>query len=88
MGTDPLIFFMNPACPYCRAVRAFLKTTEIPLVERDVTASPDAVEALVWASGSAIVPAVIAGGDVIVGCDFDRLSAAVQSWREAASSGL
>ncbi len=60
-------------CPYCRLAKAFLDRNNIPYRSVDVGIDRKAAKEMVEISGQYGVPVIVAGDEVIVGFDTDRL---------------
>jgi glutaredoxin len=72
-GAARIELYLSPACPHCCAARTFLRDRQVTFDEYDVTADRDALARLIWLTGRALVPAIVAGHDVLVGFDATRL---------------
>jgi glutaredoxin len=76
-----LSVYVTPACPHCRATRDLLESLGAPFDVCDVTVDRDALVRLVWLTGSATVPAIVSGSDVLIGFDATRLREMVEALR-------
>jgi len=75
--------YVTPACPHCRATREFLSSLGAPFDVYDVTVDRVALQRLVWLTGSATVPATVAGSEVLLGFDPTRLREMVEALRHS-----
>jgi glutaredoxin-like YruB-family protein len=66
--------YTTPTCPYCRQVKDFLKSRNVPYVERNVATDPQAAREMVGLTGSEAVPVTVVDGNVVVGFDQARLN--------------
>ena len=60
-------------CPYCRLVKAFLDRNNVPYRSIDVGIDRKAAKEMVEISGQYGVPVIVAGDEIIVGFDTDKL---------------
>ncbi|MDD1724591.1 MAG: FAD-dependent oxidoreductase [Methanospirillum sp.] len=60
-------------CPYCRLAKAFLDRNNVPYRSIDVGVDRKAAQEMVELSGQYGVPVIVAGDEVIVGFDSERL---------------
>jgi len=60
-------------CPYCRLAKAFLDRNNVPYRSIDVGVDREAAKKMVEISGQYGVPVIVAGDEVIVGFDTERL---------------
>ncbi len=74
-----LTVYVSPSCPHCRATLAYLDARGASFEVRDVTADREALTHLVWITGRATVPAIVAGGDVLIGFDTTRLDEMIEA---------
>lgn len=70
---EKVIVYSSSTCPYCDAVKKFLKEKNVEFEERNVTTSSEARNELI-AKGYRGVPVIIAGGEEIIGFDQARIS--------------
>jgi glutaredoxin len=77
--------YVTPACPHCRATRELLSDLGTPFDVYDVTVDRDALVRLIWLTGSATVPAIVSGSDVLIGFDATRLREMAEALRNPAS---
>ncbi|MEM3553042.1 MAG: glutaredoxin domain-containing protein [Candidatus Bathyarchaeia archaeon] len=65
--------YTAPNCPYCKALKKFLKDNRIPFEELDVSKDSKAVTELILKSNQAGVPVIEVNGRIIVGFNPDAL---------------
>ncbi|MBS7658397.1 MAG: glutaredoxin family protein [Candidatus Bathyarchaeia archaeon] len=65
--------YTAPNCPYCKALKKFLKENNVPFEERDVSKDPKAVTELILKSNQAGVPVIEVNGRIIVGFNRDAI---------------
>jgi len=61
--------YSTPTCPYCNALKDFLKENKIKFENIDVSKNQKAAREIVKKSGQTGVPVTIIDGKVIVGFD-------------------
>lgn len=66
--------YSSPACPYCVALKEFLKEHKIEFEEVDVTQSQEAVKVLVERTGQMGVPVAEIDGEIVIGFDREKIS--------------
>lgn len=66
--------FSTEFCPYCIALKEFLKEKNIKFEAVDVTEDLKAQDEMIEKSGQMGVPVVEIGGQIIVGFDRERIS--------------
>ena len=64
-----VIVYSTPTCPYCNALKDFLKENKIKFENIDVSKNQKAAREIVKKSGQTGVPVTIINGKVIVGFD-------------------
>ena len=69
--------YTTETCPWCKKVKEFLKANKVAFKEKDASDEKVAKE-LVEKSGQMGVPVTLAGGEVIVGFDEDKLKKALK----------
>ena len=69
--------YSTPICPYCNALKDFLKENKIKFEDIDVSKDEKAVREIVKKSGQIGVPVTIIDGKVIVGFDKSALEKAI-----------
>ncbi len=73
MSDAEIIVFSAPTSPICRTLEELLAQKGVKFRSLDVTADPEAMLQLLRVAGRAMVPTVVAYGEVMVGFDADRL---------------
>jgi glutaredoxin-like YruB-family protein len=66
--------FFTPACPYCYALKEFLKEHKIEFEEINVSENEKAKEELIKKSGKMEVPVIEINGKIVVGFDKEKIS--------------
>jgi glutaredoxin-like YruB-family protein len=66
--------FSTPVCPYCFALKEFLKDNKVEFEDVDVAGNDAAREEMIEKSGQMGVPVVDINGEFIVGFDKARIS--------------
>ncbi len=72
-----VIVYSTPTCPYCNALKDFLKENKIKFENIDVSKNQKAAREIVKKSGQTGVPVTIINGKVIVGFDQAALEKAI-----------
>lgn len=71
----PLVrIFSTPYCPYCIALKEFLKEKGIDFEEIDVSRDEKALNEMVEKSGQLGVPVVEIDGQIVIGFDKEKIS--------------
>jgi len=65
--------YSTPTCPWCIRTKQFLKESNIPFQDIDVSTNQAAAEEMVKKSGQMGVPVVVIEGEAIVGFDKERI---------------
>jgi glutaredoxin len=74
----PVTLYMTTWCGWCKRTRALLTRLEVPFVEKDIEASPEAnAEHAAKAGPGAGVPVLDIGGKIVRGFDVERIQALV-----------
>ncbi|MBI4141295.1 glutaredoxin family protein [Candidatus Woesearchaeota archaeon] len=73
-----VIVYSTPTCPYCHAVKAFLKENKIKYKDIDVSKNKKAAEEMIEKSGQMGVPVIIVREQVIVGFDREAIKKALK----------
>lgn len=73
-----LVVYTAPNCPYCRALKSFLKELGLAFKEVDVSNDPKAARELILKSGQAGVPVLDVEGEIIVGFDREAILEALR----------
>jgi glutaredoxin-like YruB-family protein len=66
--------YTTPTCPWCHKAKAWFRDKKIRYKEVDVTTDKSGLEDMVRISGQTGVPVIVAGGEVIVGFNQNRLN--------------
>lgn len=70
--------YTTPSCPYCVAVKQFLKERNFEFEEIDVSQDEKAAEEMVQKSGQMGVPVVEIDSQIIVGFDRELIEKALK----------
>ncbi len=73
MDTAKIKVFSTEFCPYCVALKEFLKQSNVAFEEVDVTEDLKAQEEMIEKSGQMGVPVVDINGEIVVGFDRERI---------------
>jgi len=65
--------YSTPACPYCYALKDFLRENKIEFEDIDVSADSQAAEEMIKKSGQMGVPVTEIDGKIVVGFDKEKL---------------
>ena len=65
--------YSTPTCPYCFALKSFLKDHNIEFEDIDVSRDDQALQDLVQKTGQMGVPVLEADGKIIVGFDKEKV---------------
>jgi len=65
--------FSTPTCPYCVALKGFLKEHNIEFEDIDVSKDETAQKEMIEKSGQYGVPVIDIDGEIIVGFNQDRI---------------
>jgi len=65
--------YSTETCPYCNALKSFLKENKVKFEEIDVEKNQKAAEEMVEKSGQMGVPVTIINGEIIVGFDREKI---------------
>jgi len=65
--------YTTPVCPYCYALKDFLKEHQIEFEEIDVSADQTAAEEMIKKSGQMGVPVTEIDGEIVIGFDKEKL---------------
>lgn len=66
--------YSTPDCPYCYALKEFLKSKNIDFVDVDVSQDEKALDEMIAKSGQMGVPVVDIEGQIVVGFDKETIS--------------
>ncbi|MBI4017118.1 MAG: glutathione S-transferase N-terminal domain-containing protein [Candidatus Aenigmarchaeota archaeon] len=75
--TSKVVVYSTPTCPYCHAVKDFLKANNVKFNDIDVSKNPKAAEEMIESSGQMSVPVLKIGGQIIVGFDKEKIKKAL-----------
>lgn len=67
--------YSTPTCPYCKMAKEYLDSKGIAYQNFDVSSDEAAREEMVKISGQMGVPVIVAGKEIIVGFDKNRVNA-------------
>ncbi len=73
MEEHEVIVYTTPHCPWCAAVKEYLRERDIPFTEIDVSEDRQAAMEMVEKSGQMGVPVIEIDGEIVVGFDKERL---------------
>ncbi len=65
--------YSTPTCTYCQLAKEFFKANDIAYTEIDVAADRSKLQEMVDKSGQMGVPVILAGENVIVGFDAEKI---------------
>lgn len=68
-----IIIYSTPTCPYCLALKEFLKEKGVSFFDFDVSKDKKALEEMVEKSGQWGVPVIDIDGEIIVGFDREKI---------------
>ena len=68
-----VIIYSTPTCVYCKTLKEYLSSKNIPYKEVDVSENEKELEKMVAISGQMGVPVVDIDGDVVIGFDKQRI---------------
>ncbi len=66
--------YTTPVCPYCIALKNFLKEHDVDFEEIDVSANDQAREELITKTNQFNVPVIEIDGELIIGFDKEKIS--------------
>lgn len=69
-----IIVYSTPTCPYCFALKEFLKEKEIKFEEFDVSKDEKALQEMVEKSGQMGVPVIEIDGEIVIGFDKEKIA--------------
>ncbi|NQT33111.1 MAG: glutathione S-transferase N-terminal domain-containing protein [Candidatus Omnitrophica bacterium] len=69
--------YSTSTCPFCLKVKQFLKDNNIDFEDIDVAVNQEKVEEMVQKTGQMGVPVLDIEGEIIVGFDKDKITAAL-----------
>jgi glutaredoxin-like YruB-family protein len=65
--------YSTPGCPYCTALKEFLKSHNIEFEDVDVSRNENAAKEMIEKSGQMGVPVVEIDGEIVVGFDKEKI---------------
>jgi glutaredoxin-like YruB-family protein len=65
--------YSTPTCPWCQRTKQFLKDSNIPYTDFDVSADQKAAEEMIQKTGQMGVPVLDIEGTIIVGYDTAKI---------------
>jgi len=65
--------YSTPACPYCYALKDFLREHNIEFEDIDVSVNQQAAEEMIQKSGQMGVPVTEIDGEIVVGFDKEKI---------------
>jgi len=68
-----IIIYSTPSCPYCVALKEYLKEKNFEFIDFDVSKDTKKLEEMVEKSGQMGVPVVDIDGQIIVGFDKEKI---------------
>ncbi|MGC8850872.1 MAG: glutaredoxin family protein [Candidatus Micrarchaeia archaeon] len=73
-----IIVYSTATCPYCSAVKEYLKSRKVEFEEKRVDLDNGALKEMIEKSGQMGVPVVDVGGMIIVGFNKPAINAALR----------
>jgi glutaredoxin-like YruB-family protein len=71
----PIEIYSTPTCHFCHLAKDFLKERGVAFIDHDVQNDLEKRQEMVEKSGQMAVPVIVAGDEVMVGFDRERLAA-------------
>lgn len=68
-----VIVYSTPTCPYCVALKEFLKEKGVEFEDFDVSQNEKALQEMVEKSGQFGVPVIDIDGEIVIGFDRERI---------------
>lgn len=68
-----IIIYSTPSCPYCVALKEYLKEKNFDFVDFDVSKDPQKLEEMIEKSGQMGVPVIDIDGEIIIGFDKEKI---------------
>lgn len=68
-----IIIYSTPSCPFCVALKEFLKEKNIPFQDFDVSQDEEKLKEMVEKSGQFGVPVVDIEGEIVIGFDREKI---------------
>ncbi len=69
--------YSAPICPYCNAVKQYLKEKNVEFEDIDVSKDAKARETMIRKSGQRGVPVIDINGNIIIGFDKEKIDKAL-----------
>jgi glutaredoxin-like YruB-family protein len=76
----PVTVYTTDTCPWCDRAKTYLRSNNVPFVEKNVAADYNAAVEMVKRSGQQGVPVITTEDEVILGFDQQRLARLVQKY--------
>lgn len=73
MKTQKIKIYSTPICPYCIALKDFLKEKNVIFEEIDVSQDKKAAEQIIEKTGQMGVPVIEIDNEIIVGFDREKI---------------
>ncbi len=73
----PVTVYSTQSCPWCDKAKEYLKSNNVPFVEKQVDTDRAAAYEMMRLTGQQGVPVIVAGDDVILGFDQQKLARVV-----------
>lgn len=77
---SPVTVYYTDTCPWCDRAKSYLKSNNVPFIEKNVAQDYDAAMEMVKRSGQQGVPVITTGDEVILGFDQGRLARLVEKY--------
>lgn len=71
--------YSTPTCPYCHRAKQFLKDSNVPFEDIDVSKSQEKAQEMITKSGQMGVPVIDIDGKILVGFNKSELESAISS---------
>lgn len=68
-----VIIYSTPTCPFCVALKDFLRSKNIPFEDYDVSENEEKLKEMVEKSGQFGVPVVDIDGQIVIGFDKEKI---------------
>ena len=68
-----IVIYSTPTCVYCKTLKEYLASKNIPYTEIDVASNEKELEKMVAISGQMGVPVVDIDGEVVIGFDRQKI---------------
>lgn len=70
--------YSTPTCPYCKMAKDFLKSSDVPFEDIDVSSNEAKAKEMIEKSGQMGVPVIDIDGEILVGFDEKALKKALK----------